>query len=100
MAEALRTGAVPSYLTEEQIELYKMGIEDKAYVQDEKAVNAYKLALDKSYELTLYNENTAHATRRLGELRPDDYPGLSEQLLDPRWTSSKAGKKYSFETSL
>ncbi|MCB9686493.1 MAG: tetratricopeptide repeat protein [Alphaproteobacteria bacterium] len=100
MAESMRTGDVPSYLTEDQRELYKMGIEDRAYVQDEKAVNAYKLALEKSYELTLYNENTAHATRRLGELRPDDFPGLSEQLLDPRWTSSKSGTKYSFETSL
>lgn len=100
MADALRNGAVPSYLTADQVEIYKMNIEDKAYVQEEKAVNAYKLALDKSYELTLYNENTAYATRQLGVLRPDDYPGLSEELLEPRFTSSKASQKYSFETSL
>ncbi len=77
-----------------------MAIEDKAYVQDEKAVNAYDLALKKSYELTIYNENTAYATRSLGKLRPDDFPGLNEQLLEPRYTSSKSGKKYDFETSL
>lgn len=100
MAKTLRTGDAPFYLTEEQLEIYSMQLEDKAYVQEEKAVNAYKLALEKSFELTLYNDNTGFATRRLGELRPDDYPGLSEQLLDPRWTSSKAGKKFDFETSL
>ncbi len=100
MAESLRTGDVPFYLTEDQRELYGMAIEDKAYVQDEKAVNAYDLALKKSYELTIYNENTAYATRSLGKLRPDDFPGLNEQLLEPRYTSSKSGKKYDFETSL
>ncbi|MBX2801371.1 MAG: tetratricopeptide repeat protein [Myxococcales bacterium] len=100
MASTLRGGATPYYLTEEQLEIYMMQIEDRAYVQEEKAVNAFRLALDKSYELTLYNENTAYATRRLGELRPDEYSGLSEQLLDPRWTSSKSGKQFDFETSL
>ena len=100
MGESLRTGDVPNYLTESQTEMYTMAIEDKAYVQDEKAVNAYKLALDKSYELTIYNDNTAYATRSLGTLRPQEYPGLQEQLLEPRYTSSKSGKKYDFETSL
>jgi tetratricopeptide (TPR) repeat protein len=100
MAHTLRTSAPPSYLDAASVELYRMGLEDRAYVPDEKAVNAYKTALAKSYELTLYNENTAYATRQLGVLRPDEYPGLSETLLEPRWTSSKSGKKYSYETSL
>jgi tetratricopeptide (TPR) repeat protein len=101
MAESLRTGDVPSYLNEEQREFYGMGIEDKAYVQDEKAINAYKLALEKSYQLTIYNDNTAYATRQLGVLRPEDFPGLSEQVLEPRWTAQKAGAaKSDFEKSL
>lgn len=100
MAESLRTGDNPSYLTSDQVEIYKMQIEDRAYVQEEKAVSAYKLALEKSYELTLYNENTAYATRQLGVLRPDDFAGLTEQLVDPRFTSSKSGQKYPFESSL
>ncbi len=99
MGAALRDGDKPFYLTEEQDELYSMAIEDKAYVWDEKAVNAYALALEKSYELTIYNENTALATRRLGELRPDDFPGLREQLLEARWTSSKQ-KSFDYEDSL
>lgn len=99
MAESLKGSAVPYYLDADQRELYKMGLEDRAYPQIEKAVEAYKAALGKSYELTLYNENTAFATRRLGELRPDDFPGLYEQVLPPRYTSSTK-RIYSFETEL
>jgi hypothetical protein len=100
MAETLRTGDVPSYLSDDQREFYMMGIEDKAYVLEEKAVNAYTLALEKAYQLTIYNDDTAYATRQLGVLRPDDYPGLTEQVLDPRWTAQKAGSKFDFEKSL
>ncbi|MEN0063056.1 MAG: tetratricopeptide repeat protein [Myxococcota bacterium] len=100
MAKSLRTSDVPSYLTDEQVEFYSMTIEDRAYLQEEKAVSAFKLAIDKSFELTLYNDDSAFATRRLGELRPEDYPGLHEQLVKPRWTSSKSGKKYDIEKSL
>jgi tetratricopeptide (TPR) repeat protein len=89
MADSLTNGDVPSYLTEDQVEFYKLNIADKAYVQVEKAVEAYKTALDKSFELTLYNENTAYATRQLGVLRPDEFPGLHEELLEPRYTSTK-----------
>ena len=99
MGTALHDSARPSYLTADQLEMYNMGIDDRVYPQVEKAVEAYKLALEKSYELTLYNENTEYATRQLGVLRPDDFPGLSEQLLEPRYTSSKI-RKYEPETSL
>jgi hypothetical protein len=65
-------------------------------VQTEKAVNVYAQALTKSYELHLYNENTAYGTRRLGELRPDDYPVLEEDVLEARFTST-AVSETSFE---
>ena len=100
MAATLRNGDTPFYLTEEQSKLYKLSIEDVAYVQDEKAVNVYKAALDKAFELTLYNDNTAYAIRQLGVLRPEDYPGLSETLREPRWTADKEGRTFDFETSL
>ena len=88
LAATLRSAYVPPKLTEDQIELYKMGLEDKAYPNEEKAVQAYTQALTKSYELNLYNENTALAVRQLGVLRPLDYPGLSEDLITPRFTSN------------
>ncbi|MCO4746546.1 MAG: tetratricopeptide repeat protein [Proteobacteria bacterium] len=100
MGESLKNSHVPSYLTPDQVELYTMAIEDKVYPQVEKSVAAYQASLGKSYELTLYNENTAFATRRLGELRPNDFPGLREELVEVRLTSSAGGRDYSFETSL
>jgi tetratricopeptide (TPR) repeat protein len=90
MAEALVTSYIPDYLNTDQVEIYKMGLEDKAYVQTEKAVNVYAQALTKSYELHLYNDNTAYGTRRLGELRPDEYPVLEESVLDARFTATAA----------
>lgn len=96
MSEALVTSYIPEYLTTDQAEIYRMGLEDKAYVQTEKAVNVYAQALTKSYELHLYNENTAYGTRRLGELRPDDYPVLEEDVLEARFTATAASDS-SFE---
>lgn len=88
-ATTLTESPVPSYLTKDQTDIYRMTLEDKAYVQVEKAVEAYKVALDKSYELNLYNDRTAYATRRLGELRPDDYPGLAEEIPQAGFVSDK-----------
>lgn len=99
MADTLTSSPCPFYLTDDQCEIYKMTLEDKAYVQTEKAVEAYKLALSKSYELNLYNDNAAFATRRLGELRPDDFPGLAETLPEPGLTSEKS-TTFEVETSL
>ena len=98
MASSLRTAFVPTYLTEDQAEFYKMALEDKAYPSEEKAVDAYATALGKSYELNLYNDNTAFANRQLGELRPDDFPGFYEEILEPTY-SSAATVTYDYETS-
>ena len=99
MGDSLLNSYIPDFLNEDQRDFYQMGLEDKAYVQEEKAVNAYKLALDEAYRANLYNDNTAYATRQLGVLRPDDYPGLHETMLEPRYTSSKS-TSYELETSL
>ncbi|MEZ4316549.1 MAG: tetratricopeptide repeat protein [Myxococcota bacterium] len=100
MGQSFRTGDVPDYLTDSQREIYTMQIEDKSYVQDEKAIEAYKLALEKSFQFTLYNENTAYATRRLSELRPNEYQGLQETLLDPRYTSKTVGSEFNYENEM
>lgn len=93
IADSLVNSYVPEYLTEDQAEMYKMGLEDKAYVQVEKGVNAYAQALSEAYKFNLYNENTAYATRRLGELRPDDFPVLVEELEESRFTASSGMKR-------
>jgi hypothetical protein len=76
-----------------------MDLEDRIFPQEEKAAAAYNAALEKSYEINLYNDNLAFATRRLGELRPNDFTGLQEQLLEPGYTSSST-KTATFEEGL
>ncbi len=87
LGESLVNSYLPTYLTTDQAEMYHMALEDKAFPATEKAVNAYAEALKKSYDLNLYNENSAEATRRLGVLRPADFPGLFEQVPAPRFTA-------------
>jgi tetratricopeptide (TPR) repeat protein len=99
MSSTLETSPCPFYLTEDQCDIYKMRLQDKAYPQLEKSVQAYQLALDKSFELNLYNENTAYATRRLGELRPEDFPGFEETIPKPGYTAEKA-RVFEIEGSL
>jgi hypothetical protein len=98
-AQALTDSESPSYLSGEQEEFYRMSLNDTIYPRIEQAVGFYKQSLDKAYELTLYTEDTAYAVRRLGELRPDEYPGLEEQIIQPRFTSSKE-RLYTFETEM
>lgn len=97
MSDSLLHSWVPSYLTADQAELYTMALQDKAYPQTEKAVAAYSEALKKAFELSLYNDNTAFAARRLGELRPKEYPGLFETIPTVRESASSVNTA-SFES--
>ena len=99
MGESLATSDIPFYLTPSQREIYELQIEDKVYPQVQKATDAYSAALGKAFELTLYNEHTAAATRRLGELDPEQNSGLEEQLVTPNATTS-TNRTYTFETGL
>ena len=98
-AEVLKNGELPFYLSDEQKELYRMELGDQIYPRIDEAVGFYIQALDKAYELTLYTGDTAFAVRRLGQLRPDEFPGLEEQIIQPKFTSSKS-RSYSYETEL
>ncbi|HCH62418.1 MAG TPA: hypothetical protein DFR83_06415, partial [Deltaproteobacteria bacterium] len=99
MANSLVNSFIPSYLTEDQVDLYKMGLEDKAYVQTEKAVNTYAQALGEAYKYNVYDDNTAFATRRLGELRPEDFPVLIEELDLPRFTARSSVQRSFIDAS-
>jgi hypothetical protein len=99
MGESLATSDIPFYLSEAQREMYEMALEDKVYPQSQKAIEAYRAAQEKAFELTLYDENTAFATRRLGVLDPEGNPGLEERLLQPNATS-RSNRTFDFETGL
>jgi tetratricopeptide (TPR) repeat protein len=78
---------IPAYLTESQAELYMLGLEDKAFPQREKAANFYQEAIERAFASFLYTPQTEFAVQRLGELRPDDFPVLEEELIEPRYTT-------------
>lgn len=97
MAASLETSASPSYLTEDQREIYMADLSTKAFPLIERAVTAYKSGLEKAYQLNLYNDNTAFATRRLGELRPTEFQPVHE-IVPKASFSSPSVYSASFET--
>jgi hypothetical protein len=54
----------------------------------EKGLIEYNRALEKAYEVHLYNEFTARAAQRRSEILPLDFPIMVEQLLEPNATSA------------
>lgn len=97
MGNSLIHSYIPTYLTADQVEVYTMGLEDKAFVQREKAINAYKLALERAYEVGLYNADTQTAIARLHALSPRDFPPMHEPLsllTDPSLAEVVAALQY------
>lgn len=90
LAETLLGSYIPEYLTEDQKEIYRMALEDKAYPATQKAASFYSAGLEKAYELSIYDDQTAEATRRLGVLAPDEFPGLFESIPSPRFAAPSA----------
>jgi cellulose synthase operon protein C len=77
------------FYDEGMAEIYQMQLEDQAYAYQEKATAAYIQALDFAFQYNVYTEATADATRRLGELRPDEFPELTESILSPEFLTAK-----------
>jgi len=85
MSAALAASYVPAYLTPDQREIYRMGLEDRIYAENQKAADAWLATLRTSQRLSVYTTHTADAVRRLAVLRPDAHPLLAETLLPPRY---------------
>ncbi len=89
-ADTIKNSYIPAFLDEDQAELYKMQLEDQAYPYYENATLTYKKALEFAFQYNLYTDATAEATRRLGELRPDEYPELTELLPESEFLTEKS----------
>lgn len=68
----------PPGLDEDQLMMYRSELEDRAFPLEEKAVEAYELALQKSYELGVYNEYTLLAQDRINRFQPGEYGEIRE----------------------
>ncbi len=68
----------PKGLDEEQLDMYRAELENRAYPLEEKSIEALEKALGKSYELAVYNEWTLLAQDKLNKYRPGAYPKVRE----------------------
>lgn len=53
--------------------MYRIELEDQAFPLEEKAVEGYELALEKSYELKVYNDFTIYAQDQVNRFMPGEY---------------------------
>jgi len=63
----------PPGLDFEQLDMYRSELENRAFPLEEKAIEAYEKALDKAYELGIYNEYTLAAQEALNRFKPGEY---------------------------
>lgn len=96
MAAAIEASHVPSYLTDDQRELYRYGLEDAAYNQRDKAAGYYRELLTEAFAAGFHGEETREANRRLSHLQPEEHPPRFEIL--PRATKAAPADGSDFET--
>ncbi|AKU90565.1 tetratricopeptide repeat protein [Vulgatibacter incomptus] len=63
----------PPGLDFDQLDLYRAELENRAFPLEEKAIEAYEMALAKSYEIGVYNEYTLAAQDALNRFKPGEY---------------------------
>ncbi|MBI2375955.1 MAG: tetratricopeptide repeat protein [Deltaproteobacteria bacterium] len=81
-AKKLREAPIPRGLTEEQRDIYVAELDSMATEPEEKAIQAFELALQKAYELNIYNDFLVEAQNNLKELNPNKFP--DQQKAAPR----------------
>ncbi|MFW6053352.1 MAG: tetratricopeptide repeat protein [Persicimonas sp.] len=82
-AETVRDSPVPDRLTEDQTEIYKGLLEDRASSIEIKAVDAYEKALEIALKRNWFNKYSKRAEIELAQLRPKDYRRPSELRAEP-----------------
>jgi hypothetical protein len=93
--DTIKASYIPDFLDEDQKEIYRMQLEDQAYPYYERATGYYQKALELAFQFNLYTDATAEATRKLGTLRPQEYPELTEIVLPADFlTSKKTSRNY------
>jgi TolA-binding protein len=79
--EALRTVPPPKDLNAEQKELFKDKLSERAAPIEDEAVGAFKLCVQKSQELHVFNDWTGRCLDVLEEKRPDEFPKLAAERM-------------------
>lgn len=77
-ARNLFDAPIPPGLDMDQQDLYRTLLEEKAFPLEEKAIEAFEKALDKSYELSVYNSCTIEAQDQLLKFKPNAFGKIHE----------------------
>jgi TolA-binding protein len=68
----------PKQFDDEQKEMFRAEVEQKAQPLEDKAIEALEKALAKAYELSVYNEWTLQAQDTINKYRPGYYPKVKD----------------------
>src|SRR5262249_53893647 len=77
-AKSLLEAPIPKNLDPDQEELYRATLEAKAAEYEEPAIDALELALNKAFELQIYNEWTLQAEDLMKEFKADAYGDVKD----------------------
>lgn len=81
----LRMSHVSSYLDVKQARLYAEAIDERAWLQEEKATAAWTEVIDTAHRLGICHPVVAQAIARRHEMRPDTWDGLDEERPEPHF---------------
>ncbi|MBS1971226.1 MAG: tetratricopeptide repeat protein [Bdellovibrionales bacterium] len=84
MYEAIMAVPVPSGLNAEETKQYKAGVEQMSSPFVQKAKESFKLAVDRGWELQVYNDGYHIAMDQYSRLQPGAYYNNGEQASDVR----------------
>ncbi|MBL8951450.1 MAG: tetratricopeptide repeat protein [Myxococcaceae bacterium] len=78
MSQNFLDSPTPKGFDEDQTDMYRTALEEKAFPLEEKALEALDKALAKSYELSIYNEWTLLAQDKVNKYKPGLYAKVRE----------------------
>lgn len=82
-ADTIRNSPVPARLNEDQQEIYRGILEDRAAEIEARAVKSYEQALDTARKANWFNEYSRKSEIQLAQLRPREYRRPSERRTQP-----------------
>lgn len=84
MAKAIVEAPLPAGLNAKEIELYKDGIKKLAEPFQQKAIDSFKLAVERGQELEVYNNEYFQAHRIMSEVTPNQFYDNEYHVFESR----------------
>ena len=79
LAKAVYEAPIPDALSQEEVDIYRMQLEDIAMKWENTAIERYELTIKNAREMNVMNEWTKKTLARLNEYKPTEYPLFKEE---------------------